>query len=761
MSTNPLLPDTRPGSQTMEHYSGFGTAKREEITFGDVTRILRRQRRIIVYAVMVCLAIALLVSLFMTPKYTAVANIELNAAEGNKLGLSDFSMDPNSGADELGTNLSTLMEMLSGDTLALETIDQNHLESVPPYIPPQRHKYEVEAGLPLAQAPERRTRILKKFESNLSVKPVPGTRLLKVSFADRDAKRSAAVLNSLIDNYNTDYIHRHYSSAVQASAWLQKQLADLKQQVAVSEAKVTDYAKQNGFYGYVGTGAENAQSPLLQKLITLNQSVVQAEAERIQKEAIVRMLETNDPEVIVGLGANPQIANGVTGTDLAVLQSLHLQEAQLKAQYSDMEIKYGPRYPALIETKNQLNSVEQSILKTVNNLRARVQNDYAIAAKNETMLKQTFDEQAVEANRLNDKATQFQLLTKEAEANRDLYEALRTKLREAEVAASVRGSNITVVDPGLPTPKPSTPNYPLNLAIGLGGGLLIGLGAAFYRSRGDQTLETVEAMEALSPVPILGAVPSLSRLKQPASPRNLSGVAPKVINGRLQQRGSEDKLATEAYRQIRTSILLSGAGAAPRTILVTSPLNGDGKSNSVFELASAFASGGARVLALDCDLRHSDLDGRLGQAADPGLSELLEKGGNPDQFIHPFQSIPNLFLLSSGNPVDSPLILLESPRFKQLLEELKTSFDFILIDSPPVSFFADVSVMAPLMDATVLVVRAGVTSRQAFRRSCTTLLDARTKLLGVVVNDLALDSASFYGYYGYRGKDFARSYAKI
>jgi succinoglycan biosynthesis transport protein ExoP len=760
MSMNPLLPDARPGPKAVDHYGGFGSTIHEELSMNDVSRVLRRQRPMILWSILAGLGLALLVSLLMTPNYRSVAHVELKSTDGNKLGLSDFSPESESGADDLGTNVSTLTEMLHSDGLAMETIQQNNLEAVDPYKTPKNGKFASEAELPLADAPLRRIEVLKRFKSNLNVKPLPGTRLVQISFDDRDPKRSAAVVNSLIGIYISDYIARHYSSAVQASDWLQKQISDLKQQVAVSNKQVTDFEKENGFFGFVGTGSDNAQNPLLQKLVALNQSVVQAQSERIQKEAVVKLLATRDPELIVGLGSNPQVLNGVAGTDLAVLQSLRLQEAQLKAQYSDMESKYGSRYPTLVETKSQMASIQSSITRAVDNLRSRAENDYSLSAKNESMLKQTFDENVAEANKLNDKATQFQLLSKEAEGNRTLYEGLRTKLREAEVAASVRGANITVVDRALPMPTPSSPNYPLNLSLGLGAGLLFGLGAAFYRNRGDHTLETVEAMEAVSPVPILGAVPSLTRLKQASSPRGLASSVGRVINGHSQRIENEDRLSLEAYRQIRASILINTAGAALRTILVTSPMNGDGKSNSVIELASAFAFSGARVLALDSDLRRAEVDARSGKSTKKGLSDLLAGEGEANDFIQPHSSVANLFLLPSGSSLESPLLLIESPRFKQLLENLKKNFDFILIDSPPVSFFADVSVMAPMMDATVLVVRAGITPKQAFQRSCRALLDSGSKLLGVIVNDVALDSSNFYGYYGYHGKDSASSYAK-
>ena len=761
MQKNPLVPDALHGP-TQANLEGFGSAHRQdEMSFGDIARTLRRQRKVILLAALAGLILALLVSLVMTPKYEAQARIELKAADGNKLGLSDFSPDAATAADDLGTNLTTLVQMLRSTSLALEIIQQNGLDKERSYFP-HKKKFLAEAGLPLAQAPERRSYAIEKFEANLSIEPVAGTRLVQISFKDQDAARSSKVVDTLISRYNSDYIRRYYQGSVQASEWLQKQITELKGQVTASETKLTEYGKQNNFFGFVGTGTDTADSPMLQKLVTLNQSVVQAEAERIQKEATARLLATRDPEVIVGLGANPQIANGVGAADLTLLQSLRLRQAELGAQYSQMQTRYGSKYPALLETKNQLDSLQASINQVVEKLRARAVNDLAIASRNEQMLQQSFKRQAAEANELNDKATQYKLLTKEAEGNRALYEALVTKLREAQVAASVRGSNIVLLDPALSTPRPASPNYLVNLPSGLVAGLLIGICIAFYRSRSDQAIESLEAFEALSPLPVLGAVPTL----EPVTRLSLSNTASRAISRIGRESMSAKKqgqvaMAAEAYNQIRAAILLRARDSVPQTLLVTSPLSGDGKSTTVTGLAMTFASGGSKVLVLGADLRNVS-SGEAERTTEPkGFWDLLAQGGELSSYIQSHGSVENLYFLPAGRVSEHPLALLESPRFQETLKELKKLFDFVIIDSPPTSFFADVTVMAPYVDAAVLIVRAGVTSQQAFNRACNTLGHARARVLGVIVNDLAPNSASFYGYYGYRGKDLARSYANI
>ena len=759
MDKNPLVPEALSRRNAPELFEGFAAPhRRDEISFGDVSRVIRRQRKVILRGCLLGLVLGLLISLVMKPEYESLARVELKPGDGNKLGLSDFSPDAGAAADDLGTNLTTAVQMLQSTSLALETVQQMGLEKDDAYFPKKR-RFLAEANLPLAQAPERRTYAVDRFERKLTIEPVPGTRLVQIKFKDQDAKRSSEVVNALISNYNSDYIRRYYLGSVQASEWLQKQISDLKQQVTSSENRLTEYGKQNGFFGFVGTGTDPTDNPMLQKLVTLNQSVVQAEAERIQKEATARLLATRDPEVIIGLGANPQIANGVGGTDLALLQSLRLREAEEGAQYAQMQARYGAKYPALVETRSELDSLHLSISRVVEKLRSRAVNDLAIASKNEEMLQQSFNKQAAEANEMNDKATQYKLLSKEAEGSRALYEALLTKLREAQVAASVRGSNIVLLDPAMVTPRPSTPNYPLNMAIGLGAGLILSLGLGFYRARNDQGIERLDVFEALSPVPVLGAVPTLKPVTRlslsTAFARSLKG---RGVRGRV---GKADQVAVaaEAYNQIRAAIVLRARDAVPQALLVTSPLSGDGKSTTVAGLAMTFATGGSKVLVLDADLRNRQAGDKDLRSGTKGFWDLLKVGGDPDSYIQSHGTVENLFFLPAGQVSDHPLALLESPRFQAALQELKSRFDFVIIDSPPTSFFADVSVMTPHVDAAVLVVRAGVTSQQAFDRACSTLSHARGRIIGVVVNDLAPNSASFYGYYGYSGKDLARSYA--
>jgi len=757
MNKNPLLPESSLYQAAPVAYEGFASRHpKDEMSFGDVSRILQRQRKLILASSLAGITLALIASLLMTPKYRSEARVELKPTEGNKLGLSDFTPDAGASGDDLGTNLSTVVQMFHSNSLAMEAI-QGPLAKDPSYNGVSEQK----PGQParsLADDPERRTKAIKRFEHNLDVSPVPGTRLLQISFKDPDSDRASQVVNSLIENYNADYIRRYYLGSVQASEWLQKQISDLRRQVTNSEDKLTAYGRQNGFFGFIGTGTDSNDSPILQKLVALNQSVVQAQAERIQREATAKLLATRDPEVIVGLGSGAQ--GGVSQADLTLLQSLRLRKAEVSSQYAQMETRYGAKYPGLVETKSQLDALQNSISQVIENLRLRAVNDYAVAKENEQMLQHSFDQQAAEANQLNDKATQYKLLAKEAEGNRALYENLVTKLREAQVAASVRGSNVVLLDPAMPMPHPSSPNYPLNLAIGLGAGLLVGLGSSFYRARGDQAIESLSAFEAISPFPVLGSVPRL----QPVARHRLATVFVRRLaksTGKTQRRSRRHQvtIAAEAYNQIRTSLLLRAKEHVPRTILVTSPLSRDGKSTTVAGLGMTFATSGSKVLVLGADLRNGRAHEEDASAPTKGLWDLLTEKGDPQKFVESHGSVKDLFFLPAGDVTKHPLTMLESPRFREILEELKSSYDFVIIDSPPTAFFADVSVMTPHVDAIVLVVRAGVTSQQAFERSCNTLLHAQGTVLGVIVNDLPPNSESFYGYYGYRGKDFDRSYA--
>ncbi len=465
---------------------------------------------------------------------------------------------------------------------------------------------------------------------------------------------------------------------------------------------------------------------------------------------------------MVGLGNSslPGLATSSVvsqGSGLDMLQSLRQQQAALNLQYADLVTKDGPKNPHVIEIKNQQAALQQQIGEELQRINTRAKNDFLLARQNEADLKQAFTRQQEDASRLNDSAVRLQVLTEEAASSRQLYEGLYGKLQEASVQAGIHAANIGIADPA----RTSTERYPpppITVAIGLAAGLLFGVSSAFIREHLDDTVQTHLQVGPGVQLPVLASIPAHRELHSESSNR-LTGSA---------RSGEESLLVTqpgsptaEAYRTLRTSILLSSPGAPLHTVLVSSPLVGEGKTSVAYNTAIAFAHVGRRVLLLDADMRHPRLHDLFGVAKSPGLSEALSSGQPVEPAIRPHASVPNLWLLPAGSKPAMPSELLGSARFDGLLQALKGKYDLIIIDSAPLLLVSDATVLAGTVDATLCVIRAGVTTKTAVERVAQMLERSGSYATGLVLNGVNTNSVDFYHAYGYKGgaKYYEETYA--
>ena len=727
----------------------------DDISFAQLWRVLQKRRWTIFASVGLMLALALAVSLFMTPKYEGVSVIEVNKENADMLGLDDMT-GMMGGSDGLDYNVSlqTQADVLKSDTLAFQVAQQLGLEKHKEFAlrPGWSNVEQVKAELqlPLEKAPLRQQRIRNAFEKNLTVKTVPGTREIRVRFLSPHPQVAADVVNILVNDFMEQYFRTRYSATAQASDWLSKQLSDLKTQVEISQEKLNSYQKQAGILG-----TDETQNVVMAKLEELNQQLTAAEANRILKETVYQLTKTGNAELVSGMaGSNLIGAQGAAAgaNSLALIQNLRAQEADLKVQYAQAATKYGSAYPKLIQMRNQLQELDGDVRTEIGKLAARAQNDY-IAAKNaENMLRASFDKQKTEANRLSDSAIQYTIMKREVESGRQLYQDLLKKLKEAGVLAGLRSTNIVVVDPGRLGAKPVQPNFPLNMALGLGIGLLGGMVLAFVRDSIDNTVSTPAQAEEITALPSLGFVPMMGNGR-----RHLHLPIGKKVPLEYSILENPSSQLAEAFRALRTSLLLSNVDSPPKTILVTSALPQEGKSTTSMNLAIALVQQGARVLLIEGDLRRPTLHSRL-NIGTPSLSGALasRNGDRPTITEHP--NVPGLFFLPAGPKPPFPAEALASERMKELLNTWREEFDFVVIDSPPLLSVTDAVMLSRSADAVLLVVRSEQTTRQSLLRARDLLRRAQASLVGVLVNDVDVNSPDYYQNYGYYGSKYGKEY---
>ena len=391
-------------------------------------------------------------------------------------------------------------------------------------------------------------------------------------------------------------------------------------------------------------------------------------------------------------------------------------------------------------------------------MQERLRDDYLAALQREQLLTSAFEQQKQEANKLNESGIEYSVLKRDAESNRQLYDNLLQRLKEAGVSAGLRSSNIRVVDVARVPTSPITPNIPRSLMLGLLLGIGAGVGLAFVLESLDTTIRNMDEVSAIAMLPALGTIPlqisrnghlrkrltTLSRGDGETEwPDLVTYVRPK----------SE---AAEAYRALRTSILLSSFGAPPKVILVTSALPQEGKTTISANSALVLAQRGSRVLLLDADLRRPGIEKLFGIKARGGLSTLISGVDKLEDVLLPFKQVPNLWILPAGPIPPQPVELLSSTVMKEYITRWRNEFDHIVIDTPPCLSVTDAVVLSPDADRVILVARSGKTTKPALRRASELLLQVNARVMGIVLNALNLRSAD--GYYHYYGGTYAQSY---
>jgi capsular exopolysaccharide synthesis family protein len=752
-----------------------------DLELRDLVLIFRRRKGIIAAALAVGIALAAVFLLLSQKQYSSTATIEINKENSNELGMVDLSgIESGLGGDnEINMELLTEESVIQSDNTALSVIQRLGLESVSPYaIPAGDDKTNSglaqEHGLPLDKAPLRRDRILHMFRSRLHVSLVKGTRLINITYTDTDAARSTVIANAVVEAYMNEYTEARYQASSRASSWLTNQLADLKDRVAASQAKADQFQRESGLTGMtlsaIGqkpgetSAVPSSDNVPLERLLELNRDLTSAEVARIANEAVYRMTETQDPDVVLGIGSTslasslgPNSPLSPGSSDLTLLQQLRQQQAQLKVQMAASSVKYGDMNPAMTQLRNEEQALDAQIAQELTRIRTLAKNNLSLSTLAEQGIQEQVSKQEQSVNTVAEKADQLVLLQEEALSSREIYQDLYAKLEEASVTAGIKASNVTLVDPARVSAHPSSPKG--RLVLGMGGllGLVLGIMAAFLWDYFDDSIVSLEQAEQVSGLPVLGAIPDFNQ-KQ-------GGISRYGFTSRSQEPGDAKETSwllraprshiAEAYRSLRTALLLSRAEKPPKIILVMSGSPGEGKSTTCLNTAAAFAVQGDRVLYVDADMRHSRGQDYFHCANDAGLSNCLTSGMPFEKALRPYPGIDTLFLLPAGPYPPNPSELLGSKRFVDLLEELKTHFDYIFIDSPPILLVTDAQLLSLRADGIISVVRSKKTTKRALQRMLSMMRTPGALSLGIVVNALSANSASYSGY-GYYGKESAK-----
>lgn len=585
--------------------------------------------------------------------------------------------------------------------------------------------------------------------SRLTVEIVRDTRLVTVRVSDADPMRARRILSTLIDRYLEGNVDQAVQSTAAAAEWLSNQSDKLKSELEKSELALHDYKIDKQI---LSVSLDDQSNMLRGQMQQLSEAMTGVGARIEQLKARVRELDKIDSNDPTELPATALLESNV-------LSNLRQSYIQAKSELSSLlGSGKGENHPDSEAAMARTEMTRQALMNEVRNIQGAVRNDLAAAIREEQGVASLLASAKHRALDLNMLEIEYRRLERSKSNTEKLYGLVLERTKETELTGLMRFNNIRVTERPITGKRPIKPRVPFNIALGLMIGLLLGGGTAVARGYLDQTVRSPEELEAELALPLLGIIPAFSdraKTRGYYSRQHHSGqqdsIVPDEMSMELIAHALPSSHAAESVRVIRTSLTFASPDKPYKRILVTSSSPSEGKTTVAVSIAIAFAQAGQKVLILDADLRRPRIHRVFRCSNAQGLSTSLQDSESLQSSIVATQ-VPNLSVLPGGPHVPNPAELLESERFRQLLQELTSRFDKIIVDSPPIMAVTDAAILSSHVDATVLVVRVGQSKVGPMRQAARKLKETSTPIAGIVLN--ALESprwgANYYSYYGNR-----------
>ena len=692
-----------------------------EIDLKKIWSVLWRNRLLILSIIAVSLVLGVLSLFLVSPTYRASASVEIEDQPTKVLGTEDFQQVDDRDPDRL---LQTQIDILKSRALAERVANGLNLAS--------NDRFLVAQGISPKPA-TRQEQIIGTLQNHLLVSLPRNSRVVPISFDSHSPAVAAMVANAYAENLIAGNLQRHYDTSSYSKEFLQNQLTLTKARLEKSEEALLSYARSVGLVdpsaggGDPGSPNNNAPRSLTSaNLIDLNQSLAQAQASRIQAEGRWREAQATPAMSLPDVLSNPAI------------QQMTQKRAELQSDYQEQLQHRKPDHPAVQQAAAALKELDGQIASLANSIRNSIHNQYVTAQQQESQLQATVGQLKGATLAEQSLGIRYNILKREVDTNRQLYDGLLQRYKEVSAEAGVTSNNISVIDRADPPLLPVSPNPFLNMSLALFGGLIIAFGAVAALEVFHDGVRGPDEVETRFGTPLLGVVPRL-----------VGGGA----SDALDQPGSQ---ISEAYQTVRASVELSTEGGAPRTMLITSCREGEGKTTTAIAMARDAAAAGAKVILIDADMRRPSVHTVLNIPKTPGLSNLLTQSLSADSVIRE-TDMPGLFVMPAGPKPPSPAELLSGAGFRALLTYLKEHYDQVIIDSPPVLGLADAPRLSAAVDGTMIVIEANRSQRGAIDAALRRLTAARARIIGAVLvkfDPKKADVGANYmlGYYAY-GED--------
>jgi len=698
----------------------------------EYLRIAKRWKLVIAATVLGFLVAGLVITLLMTPKFTAVTQIEI-ARESNKIvNLQGVEQEASDADQEF---YQTQYGLLRSRSLAERVANKLKLDDSPVFfeafgIDPADHGLEAPRNGRFAPGDRAaRTRLAgEALLKNVSVNPTRLSRLVDVSVTTPDAVLSARIANAWAENFIQATLQRRYEASSYARNFLENRLEQLRRRLEESERQLVTYASNQRIINLPTTGGPSdsraERSIVAENLAALNGELSKATAERIRVQSRYDQLRSRGGESTEAL-------------DNVAINTLRSRRAELAAEYQKMMTQFEPDYPAARALRSQLEQIDRSLSREESRISGSLGSEYQGALERERRLSGQVDALKNGLLDLRRRSIQYNIYQREVDTNRALYDGLLQRYKEIGITGGVGVNNIAIVDAATRPDRRSSPRLMLNLFLSLVLGTLVGAGLALLLDHIDESIMEPSEFKQRLNMSLLGTVP------------RAQGIEPAVA---LHDRKSA---LFDAYLAIQANLRFATDHGVPRTLSVTSTRPAEGKSTTALSLATTLARSGRKVVLVDADMRSPSVHHLLGQGHERGLSNYLAG----EDAIEPLliDAAQYGFVAMTAGPLPpNAAELLTSERLGTLLNRLLEQFDHVVLDSPPVMGLADAPLIGNRVEAVVYVVEShGVRSRQV-RSALDRMDDAGAHVVGAVLTKFEARRSNLGYEYGY---DYGRTHA--
>lgn len=756
ISARPTPPPATPDDDLEYYYSDREGTKH----LRDYWQVILKRLRYMVPIFCGTVVLGFLITIFSPTLYTARSTLKIEPQSPSFTGVAE---GPNNSGSDRYDYYQTQYALLSGAPLAARVIKNLGLENNPALTTSrfnlvswvtgsiERVLKSIAAlfqsdsgssgrGRPTTYELGVAPALVGRYRSFLKIEPVKNTRLVDVSFSTPDPRLSQELANNHATAFIQMILENRFNLTQEARDFLQKKLAELRGKVVRAENELNAFRQKHGV-----VSLEKGENIVVDRLVDLNKQLTQVRSERIQAESLYQMTRNKNPEYLAQVLSNPLILQ-IKGT----LANLETEKGRLSSIYT-------PEHPRLQELNQQIAEAKRGLASEVGTIVRGIESNYAAARSREQALQDEAKNQQQTALDLKEVGVDYAVLNEEVVVNRGLYENVLKRMNETNVANDLAASNIQIVQRAEQPTSPSSPQLMRNLIIAAFLGLILAVGFAFFLEYMDATMHTPQQVWSGVSLATLGVVPHVRSLSQryhpmlsdnTASNRLEPGSAVDEVGREIVVAHDQFSIVAESYRTIRTALMLSQAERPPKVILLTSPCPNEGKTVTTLNLAIALAQSGKRVLAIDADLRKGRCHQLLHRKNHRGLANVLTGDVDVKQVIQE-TSIKDFYLLPRGSLPPNPADLLMSQRMRDILNELRTLFDFVVIDSPPIIAVSDAAVLSVLCDGVVLVFNGEKTTTPSARRATERLDKVGAHILGVILNAIDIRDPEYLDYRSY------------